>query len=299
MRGTAYAELECFVAVARHNAFAKAARSLRLAPSSLSAAITGLEGRLGVRLFNRTTRSVSLTDAGERLLARIRPAMEQLSSALEAVEELRDKPAGRLRLSVSTIPANMMLAPLLARFLSTYPAIELDVVVSDATGEDIVKGRFDAGIRYGRWIAQDMTVAQVFPNSRIITVAAPAYLARHPAPAVPQDLHAHACIRYRRSVDEISPWFFRKGRKEIEIAVRGPLIVNSVDLAVRAVLDGLGIGYTVDAYVRPHLDSGALVTVLEDWAPPWAGYFLYYSRGQPVPAPLRAFAEFLRAHSSL
>jgi DNA-binding transcriptional LysR family regulator len=293
MRGTAYAELECFVAVARQSGFAKAARELRLAPSTLSAAIRGLEARLGVRLFNRTTRSVSLTGAGEGLLARIRPAMEELATALDAVNEFRDKPAGRLRLSVSTIPAHMMLAPLLGRFLAAYPAIELDVVVSDAT-EDIVKGHFDAGIRYGRWIAQDMTVVRVFPNSRIITVASPAYLARHAAPAVPQDLQRHNCIRYRRSADEISRWNFKKGRKELDIAVHGSLIVNSVDLAVRAVVDGLGIGYTVDAYVKTHLDAGALIPVLEDWAPPWAGYFLYYASRRQVPAPLRVFADFLR-----
>ncbi|HUY84586.1 MAG TPA: LysR family transcriptional regulator [Steroidobacteraceae bacterium] len=296
MRGTAYAEMECFVAVARHGGFARAARALRLAPSTLSSAVSGLEGRLGVRLFNRTTRSVALTEAGERLLARVHPAIEEIATAIEVVNEFRDKPAGRLRLSVSTIPAQLMLAPLLGRFLAAYPAIDLDIVVSDDPHEDITKGRYDAGIRYGRWITQDMTVVRMLPNSRIITVAAPAYLAQRPSPAVPQDLVSHNCVRYRRSANEISRWYFKKGRKELDIDVRGNLTVNSVQLATWAVLDGVGIGYTVEAYVQAYLERGALVTVLEDWAPPWAGYFLYYTSHRPIPAPLRAFVDFLRSH---
>lgn len=298
MRGTAYAEMECFVAVARHAGFAKAARSLRLAPSTLSTAIGDLEGRLGVRLFNRTTRSVSLTDAGERLLARVRPAMEELAAAIEAVNEFRDKPAGRLRLSVSTIPAQMMLAPLLGRFLTAYPAVELDVVVSDDIRVDIAKGQFDAAIRYGHWITQEMSVVRVFPNSRVITIAAPSYLAHHAAPVVPQDLQRHNCVCYRRSADEILRWHYKKGRNEIDLAVHGSLIVNNIDMAIRAVVDGVGIGYTVTAYVKAHLDSGALVPVLEDWAPPWAGYFLCYASGRPMPAPLRAFVDFMRERFS-
>ncbi|MDE2296304.1 MAG: LysR family transcriptional regulator [Gammaproteobacteria bacterium] len=298
MRGTAYAQMECFVAVARHAGFASAARSLRLAPSTLSSAIGGLEERLGVRLFNRTTRSVSLTEAGERLLARVRPAIEEIATAIEAVNEFRDTPAGRLRLSVSTVPAQLMLAPLLGRFLAAYPAIEVDVVVSDDMRQDIAKGRYDAGIRYGRWIAQDMTVVRLFPNSRILTVAAPSYLAQRPPPAAPQDLVTHNCVRYRRSPDEISRWHFKKGRQELDIDVRGNLIVNTVDLAVRAMLDGVGIGYTVEAYVQPHLARGELLPVLEDWAPPWAGYFLVFASRNPVPAPLRAFVDYLRAHRS-
>lgn len=295
MRGTQFAELSAFVAVAEHGNFSRAAVALGIVPSTLSQTIRALEERLGVRLLHRTTRSVSLTEAGERMLERVRPAFEELNRAVEAINDFRDTPMGMLRLSVSSIPAHMILAPLMKKFLKAYPAIRLEITVDDTTS-DIVKGRFDAGIRYGRRIEKNMHLIRASRESRLIAVAAPEYLARHPTPKTPEDLHGHTCILFRRDNQEIITWEFEKGRKKTEISVNGPLIVNDVDLMVRAARDGIGIGYMVESYLEEYIRQGKLVPLLLDWSPAHHSYYLYYTSRRQLSVPLKAFIVFLRAN---
>lgn len=292
MRGTEFAELSAFVAVAERGNFARAATYLRIVPSTLSQTIRSLEERLGVRLLHRTTRSVSLTEAGERLFDRIRPAFEELHGAVESISDFRDTPMGTLRLSVSTVPAQMILAPLLKDFLAAYPAIQLDITIDNANS-DIVSGRFDAGIRYGKRIAQDMFLVRASPESRIITVASPDYLATHPRPKTPQDLQQHACIIFCLGTQQQLVWEFEKNRKKIEVTVNGPLIVNDVDLMVKAARDGVGIGYVVEAYVAADIRQEKLIPMLTDWSPAYHGYYLYYTSRRQLSAPLKVFIEFL------
>ncbi|MHB1299343.1 MAG: LysR family transcriptional regulator [Burkholderiales bacterium] len=293
MRGIEFAELRAFMEVVEQGNFARAAAYLGLAPSTLSQTIRSLEERLGVRLLHRTTRSVSLTEAGEHLLARIRPAFGELFAAVESINDFRDAPAGTLRLSVSTIPAQMILAPLLKGFLGAYPGISLDITV-DSTHVDIVKGRFDAGIRYGRLIAQDMVMVKASPPSRIIAVASPEYLAAHPTPKTPQELQNHPCIRFRMGNQQLLVWEFERNRQKIEIGVNGPLVVNDVDLMVKAARDGIGIGYMAEAYIRRDIADGKLVPMLTDWSPMYESWYLYYASRHHLPAPLKAFIQFLR-----
>jgi DNA-binding transcriptional LysR family regulator len=292
MRGSEFAELGAFVAVAERGSFARAAAHLHLAPSTLSQTVRALEERLGVGLFHRTTRSVALTEAGERLLAGVGPAIGDLQGAVEAIGHFRDTPTGTLRLSVSSVPAQIILAPLLKGFLAAYPSISLDIAVDDTTS-DIVSGRFDAGIRYGRRIERDMVLVRASPRSRIIAVASPGYLAAHSAPRTPMDLQGHPCIRFRL-VNHLVPWEFEKNRRKVEVAVGGPLVVNDVDLMVRAARDGIGIGYMVEAYVADDLREGRLVALLTDWSPPFHSYYLYHASRRQLPVPLRVFIEFLK-----
>ena len=293
MRGAEFAELKAFMTVVERGNFARAAAALGMAPSTLSQTIRALENRLGVRLLHRTTRSLSLTEAGERLLTRIRPAFEALHSAVESINDFRDTPMGILRLSVSTIPAKLVMAPVLRDFLVQYPAIQLDITVDNASSE-LVIGRYDAGIRYGRRIAQDMRLVQATPPSRIIAMASPDYLARHPAPKTPQELQRHACIRYRLANQQVLPWEFETSKEKIEIAVDGPLVVNDVDLMIKAAKDGVGIGYAVEAYIEEDIRAGRLIPLLADWSTPSHSYYLYYAGCHQLSAPLRAFIRFLR-----
>lgn len=293
MRGAEFAELRAFMEVVEQGNFSRAAIHLGMAASTLSQTIRTLEQRLGVRLLHRTTRSVSLTEAGEHLLARIRPAFEELHGAVESINDFRDAPMGTLRLSVSSIPAQMILAPMLKDFLAAYPAIELDICV-DNSNTDIVKGRFDAGIRYGRLIAQDMVMVKASAPSRIIAVASPEYLAAHAMPNTPQDLQSHACIRFRRGNQQIVTWEFEKNKKKIEVGVSGPLIVNDVDLMVKASRDGIGIGYMAETYISEDIARGRLVPMLTDWSPGYGSWYLYYASRQHLSAPLKTFIQFLR-----
>ena len=298
MRGTSFAELSAFVAVADRGNFAKAAAYLGIVPSTLSQTIRSLEERLGVRLLHRTTRSVSLTEAGARLLSKIRPAFEELNSAVESVNDFRDVPMGTLRLSVSSIPAQMILAPIMKKFLEAYPSINLDITVDDTTS-DIAHGSFDAGIRYGRRIAKDMLLVRASPESRVIAMASPEYLARNPMPKTPQDLQQHPCIRFCRENHQLLPWEFEKNKKKVEISVSGPLVVNNVDLLIKATRDGIGIGYMVEAYIKDDIRQGRLVPLLLDWSPAYHSYYLYYASRRQLPAPLKVFVEFLKRNISV
>ena len=293
MRGPELAEMNALVAVAEHRSFAKAAVQLGISRSRLSETISGLEARLGVRLLNRTTRSVAPTVAGERLLARLRPLLEDFAGALDSINAFRDKPAGTLRLTVPPPVATLMLAPLLARFLAQYPTIELEVSV-DAALTDIVAGRFDAGIRAGERLERDMIAVRIGQEMRGVLVASPNYLDRHPLPTTPGDLEAHNCIRFRFPSGVIVPWQFEKRGKKVELVPEGTLTINDPDLAIRAAVDGVGILYTAAGYAAAEIKAGRLVPLLEDWGLPSNAIFLYYPSRRQVPAPLQAFIEFLR-----
>jgi len=293
MRGAEFAELGAFVAVAERNNFARAAAYLGIAPSTLSHNIRMLEERLGVRLFNRTTRSVALTEAGERLLTRVRPAFADLDEAVESINDFREQVSGTLRISVSTLPGHMIMTPILKGFLSRYPAITLEIAIDD-TASDIVSGRFDAGIRYSNRIERDMVALKVGPDFGVVAVAAPSYLRNHPAPQTPEDLQHHNCIRYRKSDEQIFPWSFEKDGERIELSVGGSLIVNNPELGLRAVLEGIGVGYTADAFVRSYLESGELVALMADWSPPIHCYQIYYPGRRHMTMPLRLFIDYLR-----
>jgi DNA-binding transcriptional LysR family regulator len=247
MRGPELAELNAFVTVAERRSFAKAAVQLGISRSRLSETVRGLEEGLGVRLLNRTTRSVAPTAAGERLLARIRPLLDDFDAALDSINAFRDKPAGLLRLTVAPPVANFMLAPLLSRFLAQYPAIDLEISV-DAALTDIVVGRFDAGMRAGERVERDMIAVRIGEEIQGVVVAAPDYLARHPRPTTPRELAMHNCIHFRFPSGVIVPWLFEKRAKQVEVAVEGRLTVNDPELAIRPALDGVGVLYTALGY---------------------------------------------------
>jgi DNA-binding transcriptional LysR family regulator len=293
MRQPELAEMNAFVTVAERRSFAKAALQLGISRSRLSETIRGLEDRLGVRLLNRTTRSVAPTAAGERLLARMRPLLDDFDTVLDSINAFRDKPAGLLRLTVPPPAASFMLAPLLSRFLAQYPAIDLEISV-DAALTDIVAGRFDAGIRAGDRIERDMITVRIGEEIRGVVVAAPDYLARHKRPTTPRDLGAHNCIRFRFPSGVIIPWQFEKKGEQVEVAVEGRLTVNDPELAVRAARDGVGVLYTALGYAALEIKAGRLVPLLEDWQTYSAAIFLYYPSRRQVPVPLQAFIEFLR-----
>ena len=286
-------ELTAFVAVAEHLSFTKAAAQVGIALPTMSQTIRLLEERLGVRLFNRTTRSVALTEAGARLLAEVSPIIAGLDQALDSVNLFRDKPAGTLRLAVSRPVATRRLAPLLQPFLAQYPAVRVDIVVGDHT--DIVSSRFDAGIQVGRRVERDMTALRLVDDFKLFPVATPAYFARRQRPSQPADLHGHNCIRYRFPWDgSIQPWLFNKGKRQIEVAVDGSLTVNDLDLLTSAVLDGVGIAYVADSIAAPFLAQGQLVALLQDWSSTVPGEFLYYPSRRQMPMSLRVFIDFVK-----
>jgi len=293
MAGLQLTELVAFAAVARHRSFTKAAAQVGIALPTMSQTIRSLEDRLGVRLFNRTTRSVALTEAGERLLAEVQPILEGVDQALESVNAFRDKPMGTLRLAVTRPFATMLLAPLVQPFLAQYPAIRLEISVDD-THSDIVSGRFDAGIRIGHRVERDMTILRIADEFRMLAVAAPAYMAGVAWPFAPKDLHALNCIRYRTPWDgSLPPWLFTKGDQQTEAAVDGSLIVNDVDLWLNTILDGVGVGYLHEPIVAPYVAGGRLVSLLDDWSHTHYGVVLYHpSRRQP-PMPLQVFLRFI------
>jgi DNA-binding transcriptional LysR family regulator len=286
-------ELTAFVAVAEHLSFTKAAVQVGIALPTMSQTIRSLEERLGVRLFNRTTRSVALTEAGDRLLAEIQPILEGIDHALESVNLFRDKPIGTLRLAVSRPSATIVLAPLIQPFLAEYPSIRLEVAVDD-THSDIVSGRFDAGIRLGHRVERDMTILRLLDDFRMLAVASPNYMARHPTPSLPKDLHAHNCIRYRLPWDgSIQPWIFNKGRQRTEIAVEGSFTVNDLELSLNAALDGVGVAYLAEPMIESHIAQGRLVTLLAGWSSTLPGIFLYHPSRRQTPMPLLVFLRFI------
>jgi len=296
MRGVEFAELAAFAAIAEQRSFSKAAAHLGLGRSTLSQMLRALEERLGIRLLNRTTRSVSLTEAGARLLRRVRPALGELTSAVDEVRDERDQPTGLLRLVVQPPVADFLVGPILARFMSQYPGVRADVSVVKMPA-DIIKDGFDAGIRFGEQIERDMIAMRVTSEARFLVVASPDYLARHPAPKAPRDLRHHDCIRNRLPNGTIFGWQFEKNCKAVQSNVSGRLIVDHIDLSIRAVLDGIGLAYLLYDYVSKPIADGLLVPLMEDWSPRMSGFFLYYSSRRQLSGPLQAFIAFMKVEA--
>jgi DNA-binding transcriptional LysR family regulator len=285
-------DLETFVAVARTRNFRRAAMENRVSVSSLSQRLRDMEERLGVRLVNRTTRSVALTEAGEMLLARVAPAMSDVNAALDEVRGLRGVPSGRLRINAPPPAVDLVLAPMLGPFLQAFPQIELEIV-GQSGFIDIVDAGYDAGIRYGEHLERDMIAISLGRPQRYALVAAPGYLARHGKPKHPRDLLDHACIRIRLSSSAMLDWEFEKAGREVKISPTAKLVVNHPGPAMRAARDGVGFWLTFRDQVEEAIATGELISVLDDWCPPFPGPFLYYpSRRQPPPA-LAAFVAFV------
>ena len=289
------ADLSAFVSVADHLSFRAAASQLGVTPSALSHSMRQLEERLGVRLLHRTTRSVSVTDAGLRLLERLRPAVSQIAGALEDLNQARQRPLGRLRIYAIHLAAAGVIAPIWGRFLSTYPEVHLELALGEAPIDIVAKG-FDAGIGPRDRVPADMIAVRVMGLMKIAVVGAPTYFARRRPPRTPDDLARHSCVQYRREADgDVLMWLFERNRKSRRISVEGRVMVNDTDLALRAAIDGLGIAYTLESLAQPFLRSGQLVRVLEDWSPSFEGLFLYYSGHRQVPAALRVLIDMMRA----
>src|SRR3954470_16582371 len=269
-------DLLAFRAVARERSFTRAAAHIGVSPSALSHRIRALEERLGVRLLTRTTRSVAPTAAGERLLGGIGPHFDEIEAALDALGELRDKPAGTIRMTTGDHAAETILQPAVAKLLARYPDIHVEIAV-DTGLRDIVADRFDAGIRLGEQVARDMISVRNAPDMRRAAVASPTFSATRGEPATPQDLARHNCINLRfPTLGGLYAWEFEKGGRELNVRVEGQLIVNDIALARRAAMDGLGIAYLPEDYVTEDMERGLLVSVLADWSPPFPGYHLYY-----------------------
>ncbi|MCL4652175.1 LysR family transcriptional regulator [Burkholderia multivorans] len=291
-------DLNAFVAVARAKGFREAARTTGTSASGLSEAVRRLETQLGVRLLHRTTRSVAPTEAGQRLLARLRPALSEVEAALDVVNSFRQRPAGTLKLNVPLSAARLVLPSIVPRFLAAYPEIRLELVVEESF-VDILEVGCDAGIRYDERLEQDMIAIPIGPRSqRFATAAAPDYLDRRGRPNHPSELLHHACLRGRFASGSMPLWEFERDGEVVRVDPSGPLVVQiggAVDLVVEAARSGLGIVHLYDEWLRPHLDSGALEPVLERWWRPFSGPYLYYPGRRLVPAPLRAFIDFIKA----
>lgn len=286
-------ELHAVVAISTHRSFRAAAAELDMSPSALSHAVSELERRIGVRLFNRTTRSVSLSAAGEQFLARVQPALREIGQALEDVNRFRDTPRGLLRINTADGGLQHVLVPVLQAFLARHPEMQVDVV-TEGRMVDIVAEGFDAGIRLTEMVPQDMIAVPFGPPLRFAVVGSPDYFRAHGKPRVPADLLSHECIRMRLPSGKLYRWEFEKRGEEIAIDVAGALTLGSADLRVEAALAGLGLAYASEGSVAGHLATGRLVRVLADWTPAFPGLSLYYPGHRHVPAGLRAFIDVVR-----
>jgi len=287
-------DLQAFLAVAREQSFTKAAAELGVTPSALSHAMRALEERLGVRLLARTTRNVAPTEAGERLMHAIAPLFDQITAEVQALGELRDKPAGRIRITCTDDQIELCLRPMLARFLRDYPDITLELYV-DYGFTNVVEERFDAGIRLGDAIEKDMIAVRISPDWRLLVVGSPAYFAKHPPPETPHDLTQHIGINIRhRPSGAIYAWEFEQDGREFSVKVEGPLVFNSIMHVLNAALDGIGLAYVPDYLAAPYLAGGRLQTVLLDWSPYFQGFHLYYPNRRQASPAFSAFVEALK-----
>src|SRR4051794_9823715 len=288
-------DLIAFLAVARERSFTKAASKLEISQPALSQIVRNLEERLGVRLLSRTTRSVAPTQAGERLLQTFAPKFDEMDVELAALSEMREKPAGSIRITSTEYAAEAILMPALAKILPNYPDIKVEVVF-DYGLTNIVAQQYDAGIRPGEMVAKDMIAVRIGPDLRMAVVGAPSYFESHKKPRTPQDLTNHNCINLRLPTHggSLYAWEFEKNGRELHVRVEGQLVFNGADALLKAALKGLGLAYLTEGHVRPYLSRGELVRVLADWCPPFSGYHLYYpSRRQPSPA-FTVLADALR-----
>jgi DNA-binding transcriptional LysR family regulator len=283
-----------FARVAQLASFSKAAAALGVSPSALSQTIRALEARLGIRLLNRTTRRVGVTEAGALFLQRVLPALEQFTAAFSELDELRGKPTGTLRISLPRIAMTTIVLPLLRDFCGAYPQIRLELIADDRFVDLIGEG-FDAGIRLGERLAQDMIAVRATREQRSTVVGSPEYFEHHPRPLQPADLHQHQCLRFRFSSGVIYRWEFGRAGQEFDMDVDGPLICNDNALMQAAAKQGIGLAHLMEDLVREDLASGKLVRVLEDWCPAFPGFYLYYPSRAQMPLKLRALIDFLAA----
>jgi DNA-binding transcriptional LysR family regulator len=294
MKAPSAADLSTFLCVATHLNFSRAAVELGLTPSALSHAVRTLENRLGVRLFNRTTRSVGLTEAGERLFARIKPAFRDIDDALEDLNHFRDKPSGNLRITAGRQAAELVLLPLASSFLEAYPDVKLEIVTDDALVDVVAQG-FDAGVRFGVRLEADMVSLPIGSFMRSVVVGSADFFRKHPVPQKPEDLHGLPCIRHRFPSGALYRWEFERGGIAQEIEIDGPLTLGDVSLMVGPALQGVGLAYIFEDMVKAQIADGSLIQVLGDWCPYFPGLHLYYPSRRHVPATLKAFIEFARA----
>ncbi|WP_127024815.1 LysR family transcriptional regulator [Rheinheimera mangrovi] len=287
-------DLQAFLAVAQQQSFTKAAAILRVTPSALSHTIRALEERLGVRLLTRTTRNVSLTEAGVRLSQSITPLFEQINAELDALAELRDKPKGTIRLTCTDDQIQLHLRPMLANFLRDYPEIQLELYV-DYGFTNLVEERFDAGIRLGESISKDMIAVRIGPDWRLVVVGSPDYFERTPAPITPDKLTEHSCINIRHRVaGSIYAWEFEKDQRSFTVKAEGPLVFNSIMHVLNAAVDGIGLAYVPEPLVAPYLADGRLKMILTDWSPYFQGYHLYYPNRRQASPAFMAFVDAIR-----
>lgn len=292
MRGVQYAELEAFLAVAREGSFRQAAETLIVSPSAISHTIRALEERLGVRLFHRTTRSVSLTEEGTSLLNQIAPAFETIACSVAQIARQARTPTGIVRLTTPKVASQMILAPHLPSFLRRYPEIRVEVDINDHLIDSVAEG-FDAGIRLGEALRSDMESLPVSPPLRGIVVASPDYLARYPKPHTPADLRSHKLLNFHLSGGRLLPWEFQRGDENMVLSEVGPLSSNDSDLLIEAAVEGCGIACITEGTIEHHLRSARLVTLLEEWSQPYPGWHIYYPKGRLLPAALRLLCEHL------
>src|SRR5579871_702042 len=287
-------DLRAFLAIGRERSFTRAAAKLGVSQSALSHTIRELEARLGVRLLTRTTRSVSPTEAGERLLLSLGPRFEEIEAELEALGELRDKPAGSIRITATEYAIDTLLWPKLAKFLRRYPDIKVELF-ADAGLTDIVAKRFDAGVRSGEQVAKDMIAVRIGPDLRMAVVGSPAYFTKRPEPRKPQDLLGHDCINLRLLTHGgLYVWEFEKGGRELKVRVDGQLVFNGTSQMLGAALAGFGIAYLPEDLAQPHLAKGRLTRVLEDWCQPYSGYHLYYPSRRQTSVAFALLVDALR-----
>ena len=293
MQADNLSHLAAFAALARHCSFRRAGEELGLSTSAVSYAIRSLEERLGVNLFNRTTRSVALTDAGQRLAERLLPALNDLGDALEEMNQFRGSASGTLRINTSRAASYMLLMPMAASFLAAYPDIRLEIAEDDSF-VDIVASGFDAGVRLLEAVPEDMVAVQIGPALRAAVVASPDYMAGRPLPRHPDELLRHECVRYRFPSGRYYKWEFEKDGDAIEVDVTGRIALSDVHAELRAAVDGIGISCVPEHYARDGLQSGRLVRMLDDWCPTIPGFMLYYPRQRRVSSALRAFIDMAR-----
>ncbi|MFS8048082.1 LysR family transcriptional regulator [Rhizobium sp. BR 314] len=290
---TDLADFLYFLAIARHSNFRRAALEMGVTTSALSHAITALEARRGVRLLNRTTRSVTLTAAGEELRASIEGPLQSVGEAAENLNRFRDAPMGRVRINILEDAVPLLLDPVMPTFVERYPEVEVDVSVSNRL-IDVIAGGFDAGIRYGGTVPEDMIAQRLSPDIRWVAAASPAYLERFGTPTTPHDLHKHRCVRIRLGNDQLYQWEFERGDEAVAIATPGPLTVDESHAAIGFGLSGVGIIYGAEPVLRPYLDRGSLKVVLNDWASMGSGFHAYYSGRHQVPNALRLLIDLIR-----
>jgi DNA-binding transcriptional LysR family regulator len=295
---TDLADLAYFMAIARHRSFRRAALEMGVTASALSHAMRALEARRGVRLLNRTTRSVTLTAAGEELRAMIEEPLETIGQAAENLNRFRDAPAGRVRINVLEDAAALLLDPVMPIFVERYPEVEVDVSVNNRL-IDVIESGFDAGVRYGGTVPEDMIAQRLSPDIRWVAAASPGYLERHGPPMHPDDLRDHRCIRIRLGNDRLYRWEFERGDDTLAIATPGPVTVDASHAAVSFGLSGVGIIYAAEPVLRPYLEAGALQLVLEEWASMGSGFHIYYSGRRQIPTGLRLFIDLVREVSPL